>query len=462
MRRAPPVSAIPVDAEAARRVFPALPLRHHPPGWALGLALAGLAAAAVAQPAREAARDREALREAERARAAQLAAQHLAAGHARAAQENERRLAESRVAAAARLHAVEADAADAAARLDALTRRRAEAERRLAERADALAPVLPLARRLQSHPAETLLAAPVPPEAALRGLFVLRALTRRLEQEAAALRAEQAEVQALADAAAAQADRLRRVQAVQAAQADALDRRIAEARRWRDDAEDRAEAAARRAADEAARAETLRAAIERIEAERRQAEAARAREQDARDAAARAEARAERRRREAEAESAERQHVAARAAPSAPSSASSPDSAPGLGPGRAGPVPVAGRVVRAWGERTEAGPANGLSYQAAPAARVVAPCAGRVVFAAPFRSFGPMLILECGGGHHFVLAGLARLDARVGRAVQAGEPVGVMPGWDPGARDGERPTLYVELRRDGRPVNPAPFLRTRG
>ena len=448
----------PVDDEAVRRAFPAPVLRRHPPGWTLGLALAGLAAAAVAQPAREAARDREALREAERARAAQLAAQPLAAGHARAAQENERRLAEARVAAAARLHAVEADAADAAARLDALTRRRAEAERRLAERADALAPVLPLARRLQSHPAETLLAAPVPPEAALRGLFVLRALTRRLEQDAAALRAEQAEVQALAAAAAAQADRLRRVQAVQSAQAAALDLRIADARRTADEAEDRAEAAARRAADEAARAETLRAAIERIEAERRQAEAARAREQDARDAAARAEARAERRRREAGAEAAERRHVAARAAPSAPS----PDSAPGIGPGRAGPAPVAGRVARAWGERTEAGPANGLSYQAAPAARVVAPCAGRVVFAAPFRSFGPMLILDCGGGHHFVLAGLARLDARVGRAVQAGEPVGVMPGWDPGARDGERPTLYVELRRDGRPVNPAPFLRTRG
>jgi septal ring factor EnvC (AmiA/AmiB activator) len=39
-----------------------------------------------------------------------------------------------------------------------------------------------------------------------------------------------------------------------------------------------------------------------------------------------------------------------------------------------------------------------------------------------------------------------------------GEPVGVMPGWDPAAK-GRRPALYVELRRDGQPVNPAPWLK---
>jgi hypothetical protein len=36
----------------------------------------------------------------------------------------------------------------------------------------------------------------------------------------------------------------------------------------------------------------------------------------------------------------------------------------------------------------------------------------------------------------------------------------VMPGWDP-ASPGARPALYVELRREGQPVDPAPFLRGR-
>jgi septal ring factor EnvC (AmiA/AmiB activator) len=37
----------------------------------------------------------------------------------------------------------------------------------------------------------------------------------------------------------------------------------------------------------------------------------------------------------------------------------------------------------------------------------------------------------------------------------------VMPNWQPGAT-GERPTLYVELRRDSQPVNPAPWLKASG
>ena len=84
-----------------------------------------------------------------------------------------------------------------------------------------------------------------------------------------------------------------------------------------------------------------------------------------------------------------------------------------------------------------------------------------MAFAAPFRSYGLLLIVDCGGGYHAVLAGFDRLDVKVGQAVAAGEPVGVMPGWEPGA-SGNRPALYVELRRDGQPVNPAPWLKASG
>jgi len=124
-------------------------------------------------------------------------------------------------------------------------------------------------------------------------------------------------------------------------------------------------------------------------------------------------------------------------------------------------APVAGSIVRAFGTATDAGPASGVSYQAPPNARVVSPCGGRVVFAGPFRSFGLLMIVDCGGGYHFVLSGLDRLDGQVGQTVQPGEPVGVMPAWDPQNAAGSRPTLYMELRKDGIPVNPAPFLRAR-
>jgi septal ring factor EnvC (AmiA/AmiB activator) len=124
-------------------------------------------------------------------------------------------------------------------------------------------------------------------------------------------------------------------------------------------------------------------------------------------------------------------------------------------------APVAGRVVRDFGDHTDAGPANGVSYQAPPSARVVSPCGGKVVFSGPFRSYGLLLIIDCGGGYRFVLAGLDRLDTPVGRQVQAGEPVGVMPNWDP-RTPGDRPTLYMELRRGSQTVDPAPWLKGKG
>jgi septal ring factor EnvC (AmiA/AmiB activator) len=89
---------------------------------------------------------------------------------------------------------------------------------------------------------------------------------------------------------------------------------------------------------------------------------------------------------------------------------------------------------------------------------VVSPCGGKVAFAAPFRSFGLLLIVDCGGGTHLVLSGLFRIDAEVGQSLEPGEPVGLMPSWDPHIPGSNKPLLYVELRRNGVPVNPAPFL----
>ena len=70
-----------------------------------------------------------------------------------------------------------------------------------------------------------------------------------------------------------------------------------------------------------------------------------------------------------------------------------------------------------------------------------------------------LLIVDCGGGYHVVLSGFDRLDVKLGQSLVAGEPVGVMPTWEPGS-EAHRPALYVELRRDGTPVNPAPWLRS--
>lgn len=363
-----------------------------------------------------------------------------AAERAREAAAEEERLAGLRVRAAAALQRTEAEVSARAAQVSALAERRTATAARLARHAEVLAPLLPLMQRLALFPAETLLAIPGPPEQALRGLGVLRGVAQRLEAEAQALRTEQgalaADQQALDEA----LPGLRAVEADQSAQARALDEQILAARQARRQAEDAGVEAQQRAAAEAARTDNLRAAVVSLEAARARAE------QQARDDALRA----ERDRREVAAGEARRREAAV----------ARPNGAAVERPGHLVP-PVAGTVVRGWGDQTDAGPATGVSYRPAPQARVVAPCAGRVRFSGPFRSYGPLVILDCGGGYAFVLAGLARLDVAVGAAVLAGEPVGAMPGWD-ATSAAARPALYVELRHDGQAVNPAPFLNGRG
>jgi septal ring factor EnvC (AmiA/AmiB activator) len=116
-------------------------------------------------------------------------------------------------------------------------------------------------------------------------------------------------------------------------------------------------------------------------------------------------------------------------------------------------APVAGPIARRFGAPAEDGPAAGITYDAAAGAYVAGPCGGRVAFAAPFRSYGHLLIVECGGGYDLVLAGLGAIFVSPGQRIGAGEPVGRMP-----AEGGGTARLYVELRAGGQPVDPAPYL----
>jgi murein DD-endopeptidase MepM/ murein hydrolase activator NlpD len=84
---------------------------------------------------------------------------------------------------------------------------------------------------------------------------------------------------------------------------------------------------------------------------------------------------------------------------------------------------------------------------------VSAPVAGRVVFAAPFRGLGPLLIIDRGGGYHVVLAGLTRLDVREGASLVAGQSVGEIVAQEVGPA-----RLQVELRYRGSPIEPASWL----
>jgi septal ring factor EnvC (AmiA/AmiB activator) len=114
--------------------------------------------------------------------------------------------------------------------------------------------------------------------------------------------------------------------------------------------------------------------------------------------------------------------------------------------------PVTGNMVGGDGEAAGAPRAPGVSFLAPPSAQVVAPADSKVLFAGPYHKTGQVLILQMTGGYDLVLAGLERVDVRMGDQLLAGEPVGRMP------RNSAETRLYFELRENGKGVNPAPWL----
>lgn len=121
-------------------------------------------------------------------------------------------------------------------------------------------------------------------------------------------------------------------------------------------------------------------------------------------------------------------------------------------PGGRWAIPVQGNMTTAFGERDAIGAeSEGIRISAGANALVTAPVAGIVRFAGPFRNYGNMVIIEHDKGFHSLMSGLSRIDTSVGRKISAGEPVGTLAG----SGNGGAPTLYYELRHNGKPVDPS-------
>lgn len=119
--------------------------------------------------------------------------------------------------------------------------------------------------------------------------------------------------------------------------------------------------------------------------------------------------------------------------------------------------PVEGPVVLRFRQADENGePLEGIRIRARAGGQVVAPFDARVEYAGSFNTYNGLLILSTGDDYYIVLAGLASVYAQAGQSVLAGEPVGEMP------VGGEMaPDLYLEIRRGETAVDPEPWLRVR-
>lgn len=98
---------------------------------------------------------------------------------------------------------------------------------------------------------------------------------------------------------------------------------------------------------------------------------------------------------------------------------------------------------------------NGVELRCELGKPVIAVADGRVVHTGWLRGFGRIVIVDHGEGHHTLNAHLARAAVGSGDEVKEGQTIGFVG--DTESLNG--PKLYFELRENGRPRDPMPFLR---
>lgn len=371
------------------------------------------------------------------------------------------------VTAASGIQQREAEATALEAELAQLAAQEKETAEWLEARRGQLIGTLGALERMAQRPPEALIAMPATPIETLRSALLLRSVVPRLEQDARQLRDDVATLKAIR----ARAETKR--ESLDAALGDLNEKRteLAALHKRKNILKERAEAERRDVAarlDRLAREATdLQDLLRRLEAERKAAEAeARRRAAEAArrhaEEVARQSAEATRRLNEAAREAAiasrspeiEPRREVARVAPPPPPTVEPPRAAPAPARGSLR-LPAEGRIVSGFGDGSGSR-SRGITIAARPGAQVVAPYEGRVAYAGQFRGYGLLLIIAHGGGYHSLLTGLSRLDSTPGQWVLAGEPVGVM---ETSGSDDTR--LYVELRHNGQPINPIPWLTAR-
>lgn len=343
-----------------------------------------------------------------------------------------------RKAMSAELETLRAESADLAAEVQGLERDLTRAEARIVElgardtelsgaleqRRDRIAPLLGALQRLRRDPPPALAVSPEDAVAAARGAMLIASVAQKLETEATALAADLAELGRTRVALSAERDvakaRQTEIESRRAELAGLIERR---------------QATVARLADGVLNADTAIASLESRAADMTELMAWL--EENEPDAGA---------------------ESSGSAAVDGPVQVGGKAETFSAAKGRIR-WPAAGVVAAAYGETGPDGLAmRGVSLKVRPSAQITSPADGEIVFAGPFQGYGRLLILNPGEGYFVLIGGLARLDAAEGQHVLAGEPLGV----GPIAGENGAAAIYIELRRNGAPVDPAKWFEPQG
>ncbi|MDD7909821.1 peptidoglycan DD-metalloendopeptidase family protein [Pseudovibrio exalbescens] len=312
----------------------------------------------------------------------------------------------------------------------------------LNERRGTLAEVLAALQRIGHRPPPAMAVRPRDALAAVRSAILLNAVMPDVRIEAEALASDLAELTRLRSSIQEEYDRIRAGATKLAEEQHKVELLLAEKQQQRTQSAQMLDAERKRAEELAAKATSLKQLLANLENEvssaRNAAEAARR---------------------------SDRQHAEGRRGYADPFS----------DPGRLSPQipfadakgflprPVSGTLLQDYGVADGFGnKTNGQSYVTRANAQITAPADGWVAYAGDFRSYGQLIILNAGNGHHILLAGMDQINVELGQFVLAGEPVARMGDTRVASVanlnfGSEQPVLYVEFRKDGTAIDPKPW-----
>jgi len=354
-----------------------------------------------------------------------------------------RKLNADLIATAARMRETEARLSATEARLAPLEDREAGLRRSLNERRATIAEILAALQRMGRRPPPALLVAPEDAARTLRSAILLGAVVPELRDRAAQIAADLSALQALRTEIAGERTKLSADLKSLSDEQQRMTILVEQRQKQQAESERALDQERARSAELGRQADSLKDLVARLE--------------QGLDSAARATAPG------ADHKSATRPALAALSDPGRLAPAVAFASAQGTLP-----MPVNGVRIRNFGAADGiGGTERGISVATRPGAQVTSPCDGWVVYAGPFRSYGQLLILNAGGGYHIVLAGMDRISVDIGQFVLTGEPVATMGSGTAqvaaassvgtGQVGASQPVLYVEFRKDGTPVDSAPW-----
>jgi septal ring factor EnvC (AmiA/AmiB activator) len=123
------------------------------------------------------------------------------------------------------------------------------------------------------------------------------------------------------------------------------------------------------------------------------------------------------------------------------------------------PWPSSGAVREGFGTRQDRSygtkyKSNGLEIAAVPGTPVKAIWPGKVVFSAPFKGYGNLIIIDHGSQYYSLYAQIINLKHAVGTVVAAGDTLATS-GYE------QRDSYHLEIRHHGTPVDPTEWLAPR-